>query len=278
MERKMTKVQLLLIAVALTLSSCTKTSNYGETANQRFILSMDWNNRHAQNEIVELSDEYSILSMGDSHVGTTVNIDSFLTIAAISKPAAVVMAGDLTDGTEKGYWDFYRHLPEENSIPMFLVAGNHDFWGKGSEAFFTMFGSSTYIFTIETPVAKDLFICLETAGGTLGTSQLDWLKNILSEVRPGYRHCMVFTHNNFFRTRHTDSTNPETEEVAVLSEIFLRNNVDMVITAHDHKHDALKFGTTTYIVMDALKDGVDNAGYFRIDVKNGEINYVFESM
>ena len=75
----------------------------------------------------------------------------------------------------------------------------------------------------------------------------------------------MFTHNNFFRTRHTDSTNPLVEEIDVLVELFTRYNVNMVITGHDHKKDAEVFGKTTYIVMDALKDGQSNAGFFRLN-------------
>ena len=45
----------------------------------------------------------------------------------------------------------------------------------------------------------------------------------------------------------------------------------MVITGHDHKQDAEVFGSTTYIIMDALKDGLSNAGYFQIKVKHGKL-------
>ncbi len=143
--------------------------------------------------------------------------------------------------------------------------------------FYSRFGSSTYFFTVKTPKATDLFICLETGGGTLGNKQLDWLINIFETKRLDYRHCIVFTHNNFFRTRHTDSTNPPVEEIHALLELFIRYHVDMVITGHDHKQDTEVFGNTTYIIMDALKDGESNAGYFQIRVKSSTIGYKFEN-
>ncbi len=49
------------------------------------------------------SDDYSILFMGDSHVGSTKNLDNFFNIAKTTKASAVVMAGDLTTGEEKNY-------------------------------------------------------------------------------------------------------------------------------------------------------------------------------
>jgi predicted phosphodiesterase len=278
MENKLIRRFGLLMAVSLTMSACSKPGDYAETANQRFVQSLDWNNGHSPLEILVNSDEYSILSMGDSHVGGTANLDTFLSIAEFRKPAAVVMAGDLTTGKSDDYTEFNNHIPKESPFPIFPVAGNHDLYYNGWEEFYNMFGSSTYYFSINTPIAKDLFICLETGGGTVGNKQLDWLINILITVRPGYRHCMVFTHTNFFRSRHTDSTNPLVEEVNTLSELFLKNRVDMVITGHDHKQDVDNFGTTTYIVMDALKDGISNAGYFQINMKNGRIEYQFEKL
>ena len=87
----------------------------------------------------------------------------------------------------------------------------------------------------------------------------------------------MFTHNNLIRSRHTDSTNPPVEELEVLLDLFAKHQVDMVITGHDHKHDAVQFGRTTYIIMDAIKDGDSNAGYFQIRVKNSIIGYKFEN-
>jgi hypothetical protein len=52
----------------------------------------------------------------------------------------------------------------------------------------------------------------------------------------------------------------------------------MVITGHDHKRADSLFGITRYIQLDALKDGLTNAGYIRINVKNSQINYSFEKI
>jgi 3',5'-cyclic AMP phosphodiesterase CpdA len=215
--------------------------------------------------------------MGDSHVGGTKNLDSFFKIAKTKKAAAVVMAGDLTTGQKNDYDEYEKHLPSQDSLASFSVAGNHDLYSNGWNEYYSRFGSSSYHFTIKTPNATDLFICLETGGGTLGTRQLEWLTNLLHTSHNGYRHCFVVTHNNILRPRHTDSTNTLVEETEALLEIFAEYQVDMVITGHDHKQDATVFGITTYIIMDALKDGESNAGYFQISMKNGNIGYEFEN-
>ena len=142
-------------------------------------------------------------------------------------------------------------------------------------SFYSRFGSSSYYFTVSTPVATDLYICLDSGGGTLGNLQLDWFIDVLETVRPAHRRCVVFTHNNLFRFRRTTSTNPNIEELLVLLELFSECHVDMVVTGHDHKQHDRKFGDTYHIVMDALKDDLSCAGYFQLNVINGNISYGF---
>jgi predicted phosphodiesterase len=278
MEYKLINRIVLLSTALLIAASCTKFEDEAQTANQRFSQSMEWNNNHPNCEIVVPDDDYFLLSAGDIHVGGTKNLDRFLEIAISSGASAVVMAGDLTTGQGKDFAEFEKHLPVQDLMPAFLIAGNHDLFNNGWVEFNRRFGSSSYLFTVKTPKAADLYICLETGGGTLGNKQLDWLRNILENLRSEYRHCVVVTHNNLFRTRHTDSTNPEVEELEVLLELFTKQRVDMVVTGHDHMRDVAEFGNTKYIIMDAMKDGLSNAGYFKIANENGIINYEFENL
>ena len=278
MEHQLNIRYAIIALIALIFSSCTKQEETAVTSNERFSQSIDWNNTHSSREITVQSDDYLIESMGDCHVGGTKNLDRFFAIAKSNSAAAVLMAGDLTTGHENGYTELERHLPLQDSLKVFLTAGNHDLFFNGWREFYSRFGSSSYFFTIKTPHATDLFISLETGGGTLGNKQFDWLINLLKTKRLDYRHCIIFTHNNFFRTRHTESTNPQVEEIEALLDLFIRYHVDMVITGHDHKRDSDVFGNTTYIIMDALKDGDSNAGYFQMRVKNGNINYKFENL
>ena len=270
MENQLTKRLSILSIIVLSLAACTRPEDQAESANQRFILSMDWNNSHSCREISVPSDDYSLLVMGDSHVGGVNNLDRFLSIALSMNSAAVIMAGDLTTGKSGDYDTFQQHLPLQELLPQFLIAGNHDLWGEGCNEFFTRFGTSTYYFTVDTPVASDLFICLETAGGTLGDMQLDWLRDILQKERSGYRHCIVFTHNHLIRSRHSEVSNPPVEEMQILLGLFSNYNIDLVVTAHDHKYDTVEFGNTTYVIIDPLKDGLSNAGYFKIENRNGK--------
>ena len=270
----------LLLVTSFAFTSCEELDISGmvrsyDSVNARFEQSMEWNAAHPYREIIVTDDDYTILSMGDSHVGGTINLDIFYKDAKAKKSAAVVLVGDLTTGQAEDYDVFHQHIPNQDSLPSFFIAGNHDLYFNGWHQFYSRFGSSTYFFTVETNTAKDLFICLDTGGGTLGTRQLSWLSEILQKIRPEYRRCTVFTHNNFFRNRRTSSTNPQIEELRVLIELFTKNHVEMVITGHDHVHDVQLFGNTTYITMDALEDGQKNPGYFQINVIDGYIDYRF---
>jgi predicted phosphodiesterase len=246
-----------------------------EPVNQRFRQSMEWNALHPFEEIVVPSDNYLILSMSDSHVGSTTNLNRFLNSAATTNASAAVMVGDLTTGHSYDYDAFQQCIPSQDSLHTFFLTGNHDLFFNGWHQFYTRFGSSTYLFTVKTPVADDLYICLDSGNATLGDKQLDWLIDILETSRNDYRYCVVFTHNNFFRNRHTGSTNPLVEELLVLMELFTIHHVDLVITGHDHKKYVEQFGNTAYITMDALMDGLDYSGYLSLLVENGKIDYRF---
>lgn len=274
---------LILIAILFSCFGCEDIYLTGmfkseQTVNQRFEQSVDWNQQHAFREITVPSDDYTILTMGDSHVGGTENIDIFFNNAIDLNAAAVVMVGDLTTGHEEDYVLLQQHIPEQQVLPSFQITGNHDLYFGGWNYFYSIFGSSTYYFSVKTPEASDLFICLDSGGGTLGSDQLEWLKDVLVNDRSNFRRCVVLTHCNFFRFRHTASTNPLVEELQVLIELFTRYEVDMLITGHDHMKSDDVFGNTTYIVMDALLDGFINAGFFQLMIENGTIDYQFVNL
>ena len=280
MEHRLKKIASFIL-LGILLGSCDNNLDLKgfiyayEPVNARFHQSMQWNYDHPYREITVPDDNYLLYVMGDSHVGGTKNLDAFFNDAINARAVAAVMVGDLTSGHAEDYQTFKQHLPPPDSLLTFPIAGNHDLYFDGWKQFFPLFGSSTYLFTVKTPKATDLFICLDSGSGTLGNDQLDWLKSILRSERPGYRHCVIFSHVNLFRNRHTSSTNPLVEELYVLMDLSVRYQIDMVITGHDHVKNVEKLGNTTYLTMDALLDGSSHAGYLKLSVKQGNIEYEF---
>ncbi|MCK9611619.1 MAG: metallophosphoesterase [Bacteroidales bacterium] len=262
------------------MSACEKIDLKGmfvsyEYVNERFEQSMEWNTIHPYKEIAVSENSYKVFAMSDSHIGGVINFNLFVNDALNANACALIMDGDITTGRDYDYNTLQQNIPKSDTIASFLTVGNHDLYFNGWNEFFPRFGASVYYFSVRTPEAADLYISLDSGSGTLGSKQLEWLKNILENERPKYRHCIIFTHVDFFRYRHTSSTNPVVEELYILMDLFVKNNVNMLITGHDHQKDVEIFGNTAYITLDALLDGYNQAGYLQLSVTNNNVDYTF---
>jgi len=274
------KYKIILLAGIVFLNSCEKFEIKGffgayESVDERFRESMQFNASSPAADLILPDTSYVLSVMGDSHVGGTENLDAFFSESMAHNAAAAILTGDLTTGHEDDFYRFAEHLPDQQILPSYTVSGNHDLYFEGWQFYKELFGSSSYYFTIQTTTGSDLVICLDTGSGTLGEDQLEWFKQVLEEERPAHRYCFVFTHNNILRLRPTTSTNAFVEEVQVLLDFSVKYSIDMFITAHDHKKNIDKFGNTTHIILDALSDETENAGYLLLDVNPDEINYQF---
>ena len=274
------KARIILPLMIVALSSCEKFEMRGffipyENVNERFKQSSEWNLQNGAPEISVSQSNYKIYSMGDSHIGSTKNLDKFFKDAIAEKSTAAVLAGDITTGHKEDYDVLSEHLPSKDSLMYFAIAGNHDLYFDGWKQFYSVLGSSSYFFVVNTPDESDLFICLDTGSGTLGNNQFEWLKNLLKTSRENFRYCTIFSHTNLFRLRPTTSTNPMVEELHALMDLFLRYDVNMVVTGHDHKRNTAVLGNTTHIIMDALQDVNDNASYLILSVNEDKIDYSF---
>ncbi len=245
--------------------------------NERFEQSQQWNRQNPQRTRGTSEDSYQLFVAADVHIGGTRNFNQFIHAGVQSNVQAFILAGDVVTGHKHDYDTLKNHLQKIPSIPVFMVTGNHDLYFKGWDYFYSYFGSSTYTVTMETPGGNDLLIFLDTGSGTVGRDQLAWLQKTLT-TRNNYRHCIVVTHNNFFRARHTTSTNLQLDELHLLLDWFYDFKVDMVIMGHDHRHSIEQFGPTTYITMDALLDGFKHASYLSLQVTADGISYTFNQL
>lgn len=241
----------------------------------RFDASMEWNASNPFKSIVVATEEYNLLVSADLHVGKTKNYQTFLTRGLQSDIGAMVFVGDIVTGKEKDYETFHSMLPDFETKPGFLLTGNHELYFDGWKHFQRLYGTSIYYFTIQTPSQKDLYICLDSGSGTLGKSQLAWLKELLQQDRELYNQCVIFSHVNFFRDRHTLSTNPLVNELLVLIDMFEKHQVNFVIMGHDHVRAESRLGNTKYLTLDALEDGTINASYLVLKKVISGITYDF---
>ena len=273
MELLMKNWWMLFTAILVTMASCEPIDfSLPEPADQRFEQSRELLAEKSSRKITVQSDEYSILFMADSHAGTTNNLDSVFSIAIATGVSAVCIAGDLTSGDYRDYAVFAESLPGDDVMPTFLTPGNHDLWSdEGWTEFYQRFGPSSYFFTVSTPAANDLYIALDTGSGTLGSKQLEWLEDILQNQRSGCRRCIIFTHNDFLRVRHSEISNPLIEELTVLIDLFTRYHVDILIAGHDHEPSEELFGITDYVIAGAISDEDEDPDYMLLKVENGNL-------
>jgi len=243
--------------------------------NERFELSVQWNSDHPQRMATIEGSNYTVLVGSDSHVGGTNNLSRMISIASDEEAAMIAIAGDICTGWEEDYAVAAAELDGAGDIPVCVVPGNHDLYFGGWTSFYNYFGASAYTMEVHTSDTSDLFVFLDTGGGTLGSRQIEWLKQLLKDERDAHRHTSVITHVNFFRNRFTPSTNILNEELLVLLDLFASHRIDLVIQGHDHKRHEEFFGKTTYITLDAMKDENSNASLLLLNVGNDKIDYSF---
>lgn len=271
----------VLLAWIFAFSACVQNLDFTgyvystQKIDERFKQSEVWNNSHQFKQLTVASENYQLLVAGDSHIGSLRNFKKLVKEAQKPENLGFVIVGDIVTGHKEDYDALNASLHEINTTPYFLLVGNHDLFFSGWDSFYKNFGSSTYLFSIKTPTFTDLYICLDSGSGMLGAAQLQWLKNVLKTMRPMYRNCIVFSHVNFFRNRHTLSTNPLVDEIYVLMDLFARYDVKMVISGHDHVRSLNEFGNTMYITMDALLDTLPSASILKINVNADNATYSF---
>lgn len=279
----MVKKSLLILAAAICLS-CGKLElvnmffPFAEDVNNRVAESLEWNSGAGVTTLNVPEDTYRFYACSDIHIEDTrpANFASMVEKEnADEKAAFYLVLGDLLFGKEHMEW-VSEIMEAPGNDPGFIIAGNHDIFYGGWEQWKDLFHSSTYYFFVQTPSAKDIYVMLDSANGTLGEKQLAWLRDVLENQRPGCRHCFVCVHTHFFRTDASQlpSTNFTMEETYTLTSLFSKSAVNHVLGGHDHFRDVNTYDGVTYITLDQIKDGTDSASYMVFDTGQN-IDYQF---
>lgn len=235
----------------------------------RFEESVRWSDEHAETVLSVPTSEYRFYVCADIHARRTAKrFSSFLRVAQEDENSCFsLVLGDMVtgDGSFPMVADTLSAFRRSVEAPdtLFSTVGNHDLmfgqWGTYRD----LLGISTYFFEVRTPLTKDLFISIDSGSGSLGLKQLKWLSRLLAFRRGNYRHCIIFTHVNLFKTGNaqTSSGNLPAEEVYALTELCARNEVKLLLQGHDHVRGERKFKGTTYLVLDALSDESKSPSY-----------------
>lgn len=124
---------------------------------------------------------------------------------------------------------------------------------------------------------KDLFVVFDSADGTVGKKQLDWLRETLAWAeKQDFRHLVACTHTNFFKRDNSQghSSNYTQEETYALLNLFTSHGVDMIWTGHDHCREITHVKGMTSISVDSMKDE-DKEPYYMLVSMGEKIEYEF---
>jgi len=242
----------------------------GPTVETRFEQSMAYNALRGEMHLNMQSDDYTIYMCSDSHITrkTHKNLDYFMDqYKAAAAPKLALHLGDLIDAQ--------KNIPCADSIvhfagqtvndTLFITPGNHDIYFKQWDIYCSYFKSSVYWFDTRNGDKKlDLFICLDSAEGEIGVSQMNWLRTLLQQKsQEGYRHIIVFTHTHLWKLDASQghTSNMALEATYELTSLLSQYGVEYVWSGHQHARQLVQFKSVTYMVLNATKDAEKGQSY-----------------
>ena len=242
----------------------------GPTVETRFEQSMAYNALRGEMHLNMQSDDYTIYMCSDSHITrkTHKNLDYFMDqYKAAAAPKLALHLGDLIDAQ--------KNIPCADSIvhfagqtvndTLFITPGNHDIYFKQWDIYCSYFKSSVYWFDTRNGDKKlDLFICLDSAEGEIGVSQMNWLRTLLQQKsQEGYRHIIVFTHTHLWKLDASQghTSNMALEATYELTSLLSQYGVEYVWSGHQHARQLVQFKGVKYMVLNATKDAEKGQSY-----------------
>lgn len=242
----------------------------GPTVETRFEQSMAYNALRGEMHLNMQSDDYTIYMCSDSHITrkTHKNLDYFMDqYKAAAAPKLALHLGDLIDAQ--------KNIPCADSIihfagqtvndTLFITPGNHDIYFKQWDIYCSYFKSSVYWFDTRNGDKKlDLFICLDSAEGEIGVSQMNWLRTLLQQKsQEGYRHIIVFTHTHLWKLDASQghTSNMALEATYELTSLLSQYGVEYVWSGHQHARQLVQFKGVKYMVLNATKDSEKGQSY-----------------
>jgi 3',5'-cyclic AMP phosphodiesterase CpdA len=221
------------------------------------------------------TDEYVIYACTDSHITrkTHQNLDYFMAqYKAETAPKVAIHLGDIIDA-QKNFpcADSILHFAGQTMQDTVLATpGNHDVYFKQWPIYREFFKTGTYWFETRNGSKKlDLFICLDSADGTLGGDQMKWLRALLeSKSKEGYRRMIVFTHTHLWKLDASQghTSNMALEETYELTALLGQYKIPYVWSGHQHARQSVIFKGVNYLVLNATKDSEKGQSYMKVNM------------
>lgn len=229
--------------------------------------------------IGEEETEFSFIVIADPHVyhGSDSGIKALKTKLIQDRTNGendkfLIACGDISQrGDTEDLLAFRDTLEPE--FPVYTTLGNHDLYFDGWYNYRKIFGKSCYTFTAGSSVR---FVSFDSANGTLGRKQKNWLEGVLKNSTEPL--CFVYTHFELFSPNSTTIQQyTDIEEAYYLIHLFKKTGVDYVLMGHSHDYYDKKINGTHYV---NISDFTDKQDYFRfyVNLANRTIRYVRKSL
>ena len=257
------------------------------TIDERFEQSQAYNQQHGFATLSAPADDYRVYVCTDTHVTKTQrNWTHFIETyrSDLLCPVAVHL-GDVIDAQNHfdEMYSAYQAVPANPAKrdTLMAITGNHDIYFKQWHQFVELFKTCAYYFIVRTPSgAEDLFICYDSADGTVGSKQLAWLTKTLEWAEEqDFRHIVACTHTHFFKRDGSQghTSNYTIEETYALLNLFSKHGVEMQWSGHDHAREITQVKGMTCIIVDSMKDE-DKKPYYMLVTMGEKIGYEFISV
>ena len=283
-------IGLWILACGVIFAACERLDMVGmfagssPTIDERWEESMAYNQEAGFDTLYAVAEDYHLYVCTDTHITKKRNRwEHFIASYRADKlcPVAVHL-GDIIDAkTDVAYVEEALAPQIEGANKhdtLMAVCGNHDIYFQLWEKFLHVFKTSTYYFVVQTPAGKqDLFIVYDSADGTVGSKQLQWLENTLKWAdTQNFRHIVACTHTHFFKRDGSQghTSNYTIEETYALLNLLTHHNVKMVWSGHDHSREITQVKGMTCIVVDSMTEH-DEHPYYMLVTMGDKIDYEF---
>ena len=283
-------IGLWILACGVIFAACERLDMVGMFAGSSPTIDERWEESIAYNQgagfdtLYAVAEDYHLYVCTDTHITKKRNRwEHFIASYRADKlcPVAVHL-GDIIDAkTDVAYVEEALAPQMEGTNKhdtLMAVCGNHDIYFQLWEKFLRVFKTSTYYFVVQTPAGKqDLFIVYDSADGTVGSKQLQWLENTLKWAdTQNFRHVVACTHTHFFKRDGSQghTSNYTIEETYALLNLFTQHNVKMVWSGHDHSREITQVKGMTCIVVDSMTEH-DEHPYYMLVTMGDKIDYEF---
>lgn len=215
--------------------------------------------------------DFSFIVIADTHVLAGKDTASvFLDLQSRLAPGPggdrfVLVCGDVSQNGARGDLETFASQSSGLGIPVYSVPGNHDLYRGGWPNYRDVLGRSMYAFSAG-PVRV---IAMDSANGTLGALQRDWLEEALAGRSETY--CVTLTHFEFFCDVITETQAwTDIAEAYSLMNLLETSGVSYHFTGHSHRRLERTINGTAYCTAADFTQS-----FIRVSVTAGGISHQY---